>query len=206
MSRWGRRWGTVPPCRRWALTNPWGRRRGRSARPRALVLAAAADLFRARDPRTVTMEDVARAAGVGRATLYRRFPDVQSIAVALLDDHERRLQGRLLAGPPPPGPGAPPAARLEAFYRSMVALLEQFLPLVLGAEIGSARFGTGAYGFLPAHVRALLAEGGVPDPARLADVALAPLGAELYQRQREVLGLTPKQIGDQLAWLAHRLL
>jgi hypothetical protein len=55
-------------------------------------------------------------------------------------------------------------------------------------------------------VRALLVEAGVPDPAQLADVVLAPLAAELYQRQREDLGLSPKQIGDQLAWLAHRLL
>jgi AcrR family transcriptional regulator len=185
---------------------PPRRERADAARNRALVLAAAADLFRSRDPRTVTMEDVARAAGVGRATLYRRFPDVQSIAIALLDDHERDLQARLLAGPPPLGPGAPPAARLEAFYRSMVDLLEQFLPLVLGAETGRARFETGAYGFWHAHVRALLAQGGVPDPARLADVALAPLSAELYQRQREILRLTPEQIGDQLAWLAHRIL
>ncbi len=88
----------------------------------------------------------------------------------------------------------------------MVELLEQFLPLVLGAETGSARFAAGAYGFWRAHVRALLAEGGVPEPGLLADIALAPLAPELYQRQREVLGLTPEQIGDQLAWLADRLL
>jgi AcrR family transcriptional regulator len=189
-----------------AAPAPQRRERADAARNRALVLAAAADLFRSRDPRGVTMEDVARAAGVGRATLYRRFPDVQAIAVALLDEHERDLQERLMAGPPPLGPGAAPAVRLEAFYRAMVELLEQFLPLVLGAETGSTRYRTGAYGFWHAHVRALLVEAGVPDPAQLADVVLAPLAAELYQRQREVLGLSPKQIGDQLAWLAHRLL
>lgn len=189
-----------------ALPSQRRRERADAARNRALVLAAAAELFRARDPRTVTMEEVARAAGVGRATLYRRFPDVRSIAVALLDQHERDLQERLLIGAPPLGPGAPPAARLAAFYRAMVELLEQFLPLVLGAETGSARFDAGAYGFWHAHVRTLLTEGGVPEPGRLADIALAPLAPELYQRQREVLGLKPEQIGDQLAWLAHRLL
>ena len=81
------------------------RERSDAARNRASVLAAADALFRARDPRTVTMEDVCRAAGVGRATLYRRFPDVRSIAVALLDRHERDLQERLLRGAPPLGPG-----------------------------------------------------------------------------------------------------
>lgn len=69
------------------------------------------------------MEDLARAAGVGKGTLYRRFPDRASIAVALLDEHERTLQERLLRGPPPLGPGAPPAERLAAFYAAMVDLL-----------------------------------------------------------------------------------
>nr|WP_255559554.1 TetR/AcrR family transcriptional regulator [Mumia sp. zg.B17] len=54
------------------------------------------------------MNDIARAAGVGRGTLYRRYPDRASIATALLDEHERRLQEALLSGPPPLGPGARP--------------------------------------------------------------------------------------------------
>src|SRR5882757_5709287 len=61
--------------------------RADAARNRTRVLAAAADLFATRDPRTVTMDDIAKAAGVGRATVYRRYPDTRSIAVALLDEH-----------------------------------------------------------------------------------------------------------------------
>ena len=80
--------------------------RADAARNRARVLVAAADLFGTRDPRTVTMDDIAKAAGVGRATVYRRYPDVWSIAVALLDAHERALQERLMRGEPPVGPGA----------------------------------------------------------------------------------------------------
>jgi AcrR family transcriptional regulator len=38
------------------------------------------------------MDQIARAAGVGRATLYRRYPDPVAFAVALLDKHERELQ------------------------------------------------------------------------------------------------------------------
>lgn len=180
--------------------------RADAARNRAQILAAAAELFRSGDPTAVTMEDVARAARVGRATLYRRYPDVRSIAAALLDEHERELQERLLRGEPPLGPGASPAARLAAFYRAMVELLERFGHLVLGAETGSARFAPGAYGFWYAHVRALAAEAGVPAPAELADILLAPLASELYRRQRRDLGLTPAEIGDRLAWLADRTL
>src|SRR5690606_5627590 len=91
-----------------------------AARNRAKVLAAAAELFATRDPRTVTMDDIAKAAGVGRGTLYRRYPDRTAIAVALLDEHERALQQHLLSGEPPLGPGAPPAERLAAFYAAMV--------------------------------------------------------------------------------------
>jgi AcrR family transcriptional regulator len=88
------------------------RERADAAHNRRRVLAAAEELFASRGARAVTMEDIARAAGVGKGTLYRRFPDRASIAVALLDEHERALQERLLRGPPPLGPGAPPAERL----------------------------------------------------------------------------------------------
>ena len=90
------------------------RERADAARNRVRVLAAAERLF-AEGGRDVTMEQVAAAAGVGKGTLYRRYPDVASIAQALLDEHERTLQERLLHGPPPLGPGAPPADRLAAF-------------------------------------------------------------------------------------------
>jgi AcrR family transcriptional regulator len=65
--------------------------RADAARNRAKVLAAAEALYARADPRTVTMDDIAKEAGVGRATLYRRYPDPAAIATALLDEHERRL-------------------------------------------------------------------------------------------------------------------
>ncbi|MBP2702649.1 helix-turn-helix transcriptional regulator [Microbispora sp. RL4-1S] len=181
------------------------RERADAARNRARVLRAAEELFTARDPREVTMEDIARAAGVGRATLYRRYPDPASIATALLDEHERSLQEHILQGPPPLGPGAAPAERLTAFYTAMIDLLERHLHLVLGAETGATRFGTGAYGFWRAHVRALLAGAGVPDADVVADTALAPLAPEVYRFQRHTLGLPQARIMRSLAWTADRL-
>ncbi|MEV6095539.1 helix-turn-helix domain-containing protein [Nocardia sp. NPDC051981] len=179
--------------------------RADAARNRAKVLAAAAELFAGRDPRTVTMDDIAKAAGVGRGTLYRRYPDVGSIAVALLDEHERALQEQLLRGEPPLGPGAPPAERLAAFYAAMVELLDTHAHLVLGAETGGARFRTGAYQFWAVHVRALLTEAGVAEPDSLVDPLLAPLAAEVYRHQRE-RGLGSAQIAAGLAKLAHGVL
>ncbi|MDQ2884136.1 MAG: TetR/AcrR family transcriptional regulator, partial [Actinomycetota bacterium] len=82
-----------------------GRRpeRADAARNRARVLDAAERLSAQRGATRVTMEDIAKAAGVGKGTLYRRYPDRAAVAVALLDEHERRLQQQLLSGPPPLG-------------------------------------------------------------------------------------------------------
>ncbi|TQM29156.1 TetR/AcrR family transcriptional regulator [Nocardia bhagyanarayanae] len=179
--------------------------RADAARNRAKVLAAAAELFAGRDPRAVTMDDIAKAAGVGRGTLYRRYPDTNSIAVALLDEHERALQERLLHGEPPLGPGAAPADRLAAFYEAMVELLDSHAHLALGAETGGARFTTGAYGFWYAHVRALLVAADIRDPDALVDSLLAPLAAEVYTAQRE-RGLDPSAIARGLARIAHAVL
>jgi AcrR family transcriptional regulator len=179
--------------------------RADAARNRARVLSAAAALFASRDPRTVTMDDIAKAAGVGRATVYRRYPDTWSIAVALLDEHERALQERMLRGDPPLGPGAPPADRLGAFYAAMVELLDAHADLVLGTETGGSRFGTGAYGFWSAHVRSLLVDADVANPDAMVDALLAPVSAEVYIHQR-ARGLTPAQITEALARLADSLL
>ncbi|TDC90085.1 TetR/AcrR family transcriptional regulator [Nonomuraea deserti] len=175
--------------------------RADAARNRARILEAAALLFAERSPEDVTMDDIARKAGVGRGTLYRRYPDRASIAVALLDEHERDLQERLLRGEPPLGPGAPPAERLAAFYAAMVDLLEDHSHLVLGSEVGRSRFETGAYGFWRAHVRALLAAAGTRGPDALVDVLLAPLAPEVYGYQRTVLGLAPERITEALTRL-----
>ena len=187
--------------------------RADAARNRQRILAAAEELFARRGADNVTMEDIAQAAGVGKGTLYRRYPDRASIAVALLNTHERALQERLLRGPPPLGPGAPPAERLAAFYAAMVDLLERHVHLALGAETGRRRFATGAYGFWRAHVRALLAGGGeggglAGDPGRLdslAEVLLAPLAPELYQYQRQ-RGRSVMEITAALTELAQAIL
>ena len=180
--------------------------RADAARNREKVLSAAARLFAAKGARNVTMADIAQAADVGRATLYRRYPDVASIATALLDAHERDLQEHLLRGEPPLGPGAPPAARLTAFYAAMVDLLEQHYELVLGTEVGQSRLRTGAYGFWRAHVRSLLGAVKVPEADVLADALLAPLAPDVYTYQRKEHGLSTKKIIVGLDCLARGVL
>ena len=181
------------------------RERADAARNRARVLEAAERLFAGAGGRTVTMEQVAAAAGVGKGTLYRRFPDVAAIATALLDEHERELQEQLLRGAPPLGPGAPPAERLAAFYRAMIALLERHAHLVLAAETGPRRFRTGAYRAWALHVAALLDAAGLPERPALVDALLAPLAPEVFAHQRAA-DLAPAAIAADLETLARRVL
>ncbi|MFY1686939.1 TetR/AcrR family transcriptional regulator [Plantactinospora sp. WMMB782] len=194
------------PGARVAARSSAPKERADAVRNRARILQVAERLFAEQDPRTVTMDQIAKAAGIGRATLYRRFPDPAAIAVALLDEHERRLQAQLIQGPPPLGPGAPADERLVAFYLAALDLLERHLPLALGAETGPARFSTGAYGFWRAHVRAVLADADTPDPDALVDIALSPLAPELYHFQRHELGLSRERVARNLSLLARRLL
>ncbi|RSN30848.1 TetR family transcriptional regulator [Amycolatopsis sp. WAC 01416] len=188
------------------LADNSGRERSDAARNRAKILKAAEELFAARPASDVTMEDIAKAAGVGRATLYRRYPDRSAIAVALLDEHERELQERLLTGPPPLGPGAPPAERLAAFYAAMIGLLARHAHLVLGTEVGHSRFTSGPYRLWRTHVRLLAEEANSKDPDALADILLAPLAADVFLHQTGELGLSAERITDALAEQARRAL
>lgn len=181
------------------------RERADAARNRARVLAAAALLFAEESGHRVTMEHIAAAAGVGKGTLYRRYPDVASIALALLDKHERELQERLLRGPPPLGPGAPPPERLAAFYHAMIDLLERHGHLALAAETGQRRYCTGAYRAWAMHVGTLLADAGLSKHATLVEALLAPLAPDLFAHQR-ASGLSAKRIAADLTVLARRTL
>ncbi|MFB9717228.1 TetR/AcrR family transcriptional regulator [Planobispora longispora] len=155
--------------------------RADAARNRVKVLAAAARLFREKGVDNVSMDAVAAEAGVGKGTLFRRFGDKSGLAVALLDERERELQGAILSGPPPLGPGAPAGERLTAFVDAYLDYVLGHLDLVRMSETSSpgARYRIGAYRFWRLHVAILLAEarpGCDADP--LAHALLAPLAAD----------------------------
>jgi len=188
------------------LPQPEARERADARRNRAKVLEAAATLL-AEDPEGTTMEDIARAAGVGKATLYRRYPGKSAIAGALLDEHERRLQDQLLSGPPPLGPTAPPADRLAAFYAAYLEFLEAFGPLSRAIETTEQRLAAGAHHAWRLHVAGLVRAAGLDvEPEVLAEQLLAPLDPDLYAFQRTQLARSPQQIARTLTYLAHAAL
>lgn len=160
------------------LRTPPPTERADAARNRAAILDAAGRLFTEHGVDAVSMDQVATAAGVGKGTLFRRFGDKAGLAAALLDARERVLQEAVLHGPPPLGPGAPPAERLAAFAEAYLDYLFGHLPLVRMSENAApgARYRIGAYRFWHRHVAILL--DGVPDPEHTAHALLAPLAAE----------------------------
>lgn len=77
---------------------------------RDATLDTTAALVAERGPTGVTMSEIAERTGIGRATLYKYFPDVESILVAW---HERQV-GAHLAQLLAAAPGADAAGRLAA--------------------------------------------------------------------------------------------
>ncbi len=168
------------------LGQPAVRERADAVRNRERVLAAAARLYAAHGPEQVSMDAIAEAAGVGKGTLYRRFADKAALAAALLDARETELQAALLSGPPPLGPGAPPADRLAAFAQAYLAYVDGHAELVELSQTASpgARLRTGVHGFWRQHCAYLLREAGAPDPEVRADCLLAGLSAEMVRHWR----------------------
>jgi AcrR family transcriptional regulator len=156
--------------------------RADAARNRERVLVAARRLFAERGVRSVTMSDVAAAAGVAKGTVFHRFGDRAGLAMALVDEQERALQEQILRGPPPLGPGAPPRERLQAFLAALAAFTIDNRDLLLevdGSRPG-ARYRTGAYRAWLQHTVVLLEALDAPgDRALHAHLLLAPLAADL---------------------------
>jgi AcrR family transcriptional regulator len=181
--------------------------RADAARNRRRVLAAAAELIAREGPEAVSMDAVAKAAGVGKGTLFRRFGDRQGLLVALLDDDERTLQDAVLRGAPPLGPGAPAPERLAAFLHALIDLLERRGEVIRASETQSpgARVRGGAYGAWHQHVTLLLGElRPDADAAALAHVMLAPLAGETWTSLRRDGDLGRERLTSALqgVWLA----
>jgi AcrR family transcriptional regulator len=184
------------------------RERADAKRNRKRVLEAARELFAQRGVENVTMEDVARRAGVAKGTVFHRFGDRSGLALALLDEHERAIQDQLVRGEPPLGPGASPLDRLLALVDALLELLERHGDLLYAGETGKpeARYETGAYAAWHRHVAVLLGELGVDgDPGSIAHVVLAPLGAELYCHLRGPRGLAASEVREAIHAVVHRL-
>lgn len=186
-----------------------GHERSDAARNRRAVLEAARALFAERGVTCVTMEEISRAAGVGKGTLYRRFPNKGLLCEALLDEPTREFQRRTMELVGKTGVG--PLKKLDRFLDGLVRFTEENLDLLYGGEeplwgaTRLARFRSPAYDWrrwtVLGLLRAAAREGEIDDGLDLeymATALLAPLEIDLYYHQRRVAGLPSGRISAGL--------
>lgn len=72
--------------------------RADAARNRTKILDAAKRLLADHPIAEICMDAVAKEAGVGKGTVYRRFPDRTALCLTLLDEEARQFQEHVLSG------------------------------------------------------------------------------------------------------------
>ncbi|HEY6582251.1 MAG TPA: helix-turn-helix domain-containing protein [Rubrobacter sp.] len=198
------------------LGRPSGRGERRdAARNRRLILDTARMLFGERGVTCVTMEEIARASGVGKGTLYRRFPNKGFLCQALLDEPTRRLQQQTLEVLRKSETSA--LEKIDAFLDALVAFTAENLDLLYGGHeplCGAdrlERFSHPAYDWRRSTVLGLLRtavrEGDVDDGLDLEYLAaalLAPLDVDFYYYQYRVQGLSVQRISRGVRALVPR--
>ena len=178
-------------------------------RNRRAILDAAREAFAERGVSRVCMEDVARAAGVGKGTLYRHFPNKGLLCQALLDERARQVQAEVLAVAG--DRDLPPLERLDAVLERLVDFTDANLELLYGGhemlkgEDRLAFFDHPARSWQRGTVAGLLRmardEGTIRasyDPTYLADALLSALDPDLFYYQRRVRGLPVERISAGL--------
>jgi AcrR family transcriptional regulator len=186
-----------------------GVERADAARNRRRVVEAARMLFEERGVTAVNMEDVARAAGVGKGTLYRRFPNKGLLCQELLDEPTRRFQEEVLGLLARREKN--PLEKLEDFLDRLVLFTDENLDLLYGGYETLSGEERRAYLEHPARewlrgtalglLRAAVRDGRLgagTDVEYLADALLAPLNVDLFYHQRRDRGVPVERISAGL--------
>ncbi len=173
--------------------------RADAAQNRVRLLEAAARLVAEHGAAAVTMDEVARAAGVGKGTVFRRFGNRTGLMRALIDHDERSVQQGFLSGPPPLGPGAAPLERLLAYGRARLEHTLAHREVLAEAMVvgGTGRYTMPVVMASTTHVRMLLAQLGFARPELTALAIEAPLAADAVTFLVDAEGLTADEVLQQ---------
>jgi len=183
-----------------------------AAENRARILRAAEALFAENDVTAVTMSDIARAAGVGKGTLYRRFANKGELCLGLMDGRLRAFQDATLAQLRTlHAQRMPQMEQVRRILQEIVHFTEAHTPLLRvvqqngvmgGSETTSPHF-VWQYLTIRGLLRAAVQAGELAadvDVDVVADALLAPLHAPFYTFLRQDRGFSPQRICDGL-WI-----
>lgn len=190
--------------------------RGDAAQNRELLLETAVNLFNQHGTQNVTMADIAKAAGVGKGTLYRKFANKAELCYALMDTQLQTFQNgmigrmRQLAEQ-----GKSPMEMLDQFMDGVVHFTADNLPLLCQVRNGQVKTSSDSFSrphyWMNQTVQGLLSQavenGEISadlDTQYTADALIAPLDAHILQVHLES-GFTRDRISNGLRALAGSL-
>jgi AcrR family transcriptional regulator len=167
------------------------RERADAAANRVRILEAARRVLAQRGADGTSIDAVAREAGVGKGTIFRRFGDRSGLFRALSDEHLRAFQDAFMLGPPPLGPGVPAAERLAAFLDGLLDLYEEHLELTIALAKDQWSAPIEGYLALSVHVESLITEiNPAHDAAVTAQLLLNALNVHLVRYLRRDAGVS----------------
>jgi len=179
-----------------------------------LILDTARDLFTKFGVDSVSMHQIAKAAGVGQATLYRRYTQKGDLCLELIDDHFHRFKNdidQLLESLS----GQPVLVRLKAVFRRLVVFSNDESALLKAIHVSLVHnrclendkrtfFNSPPYQFLHAMLARLLTESldsGQTvsfDPQFTAHIHISSLAPFTLQHLNEEYGFSTDEIAEQL--------
>ncbi|MFD7429171.1 TetR/AcrR family transcriptional regulator [Streptomyces sp. NPDC059818] len=181
-----------------------------AARNREAVLAAADTLFaRCESPEAVTMADIAAAAGVGKATLFRGFGDRTGLIHALYEARLAPVRRATEEGAPPLGPTTPPLQRVPAVLDAVLCfkLDNRHLALALEGTGRDSPYEAEHYELWHHTLRAALEQiPGLDDADFTAHALLAAVRADLVEHLVGQQRTTREGMRAQLASFTARVL
>lgn len=207
--------------------------RADALRNREAVLTAADELFaRSASPRSVSMDDIAAAAGVGKGTLFRRFGDRTGLIRAVFEARIEPLRHAVEEGPAPLGPSAAPRERVPALLDALLRFKLEHRHLSLALEeagsgspyegasyawwhgvlretlerLPDAAAGAGGEGAAACDADGSTAAGPAGDCDFTAHALLAATRADLVEHLAGQDGMTPGRMRARLAAYAGRVL
>ena len=184
-----------------------------AAENRQRILTVTQQLFAEQGIENVTMSQIAKAAGIGQGTLYRRYGNKGELCIALLKSNFPQLRERIDRHLAEIATSMSKLEQLNSFLEQLIAAIEDKFPLL--SAIGDAAIGPQrgmqfhnpwyewTHGTISKLLNEAIAQGEILplNAAFTADSLLATLSIDLYLFQRNDRKFTPEQILQGIRWI-----